>query len=271
MLKLENINIKYENFTMKIGSIEFNRGDVIGIIGENGSGKTTLVKSILNRIKYEGKITRDIDPKNIGVVMQNNEFSDLLKVSEIIKIILNVRKFNEEQKAQIVSANLNEILTNKYGELSGGQKQRLFLFLSTYHLKELYIFDEITTGLDFQSRKEVLHKLKDNIITDNSLTIIISHYFAEIEDMVNKLLIMKSGEIVAFGSIPKLLNEYNIKFCFQDEQKGTYIFINNNEERKKIYDQMACGKHNIKEINSQIEMLYAYFYEERGELESAII
>lgn len=127
-------------------------GDIVGIIGENGAGKTTLVRALLQQIPFMGKIFCDYEKNEIGVMFQTNAYNPLMRVYELIRIIAGVRHFDAQLQELLHTFQMDTIFKTKIGNLSGGEQQRLTLALMLYKRPSLLIFDEMTTGLDFEKR-----------------------------------------------------------------------------------------------------------------------
>ena len=187
--------IKNKKSILQIENLEIRAGDKICIIGANGSGKTTFQKLFLNRIYFEGTRNTSLTTNDIAVHLQENNYDELLKVKELIYLITG-RPLKSTFTDDAFS--LNDLLNVRVGKLSGGELQRLTIFLVTYKNSKVTFFDEATTGLDFKKRQEII-KLISKITKDQTL-LIISHYFNELEHLVDKLLILDFGKVIYFGT-----------------------------------------------------------------------
>ena len=187
--------------------IEIFPGDVVGIIGENGAGKSTLVNCIVGKAHFEGQINRRFTLKDLGVQFQYNPYDPLLKVGEIVEIVCDENKGNPRLKEAMEQFELSPLLPKKVKKLSGGERQRLTLFLTLFKNPELLVVDELTSGLDFQKRQEMLYRLRSASIKKTVLTV--THYFEEIRGWANKLLILQKGKMVFFGTVKKLEERYS--------------------------------------------------------------
>lgn len=196
-----------EILNFKGEDIEIFPGDVVGIIGENGAGKSTLVNCIVGKMRFEGQITRSFTLKDLGVQFQYNPYDPLLKVGEIVEIVCNENKGDPRLKEAMEQFELSPLLPKKVKKLSGGERQRLTLFLTLFKNPELLVVDELTSGLDFQKRQEMLYRLRSASIKKTVLTV--THYFEEIRGWANKLLILQKGKMVFFGTIKKLEERYS--------------------------------------------------------------
>lgn len=211
MLTINNLEVKYgKEVALLIKSpIKFEAGDRIGIIGSNGAGKTTLVKSILGLINYNGSINTNIRPEDISAHMQSNNYAETMAVKHIIEAVLDT-KINKNKRLQdlINFFDFDKCLNKRYSALSGGQKQRLTIILVLIQDSPLVFFDEVTSGLDFETRQQLMSKIEEWYRNKNTTICIVSHYYEELEQLTNKILILENGRVIDFGSKEELFKKY---------------------------------------------------------------
>ncbi len=195
-IKLKNLSFKYENSEITLNQInsEFNKGQIIGIIGKNGTGKSTLINIIMGLIKINPNMIF-IDDKNIS--LQNiNWFNKISYVSNqsflldtniennIAFEIEGTRIDQKRLKESIELLGYNEFLkefpeglkTNigqNGAKISSGQKQKICLARAFYFNSEILIFDEATNSIDEVSEKNFFKKLSD--IKKEKIIFIVSH------------------------------------------------------------------------------------------------
>ena len=252
LFEFENLKVEIEDkIILDIEEkIVFNQFDVIGVIGENGAGKTTLINAILGEVPYDGQIKRYFNKDEIGIQFQKNEYNELLKVYELIQIVKGVRKFDDKLKEEIQHYNLDKILNTRINKISGGELQRLTLFLLLTENSNFYIFDELTTGLDFKKRNKLLNIVHKK--TEEKTVLIVTHYFEELLNWVSKLLILYKGKLVFFGSMEELEQKYdhrgilkvekesdcltnkNVKNISFNEHYNEYVIFNEEQEEELI-------------------------------------
>jgi ABC-2 type transport system ATP-binding protein len=211
MLTINNLEVKYgKEVALLIKSpIKFEEGDRIGIIGSNGAGKTTLVKSILGLINYNGTIHTSIKPEEMSAHMQSNNYVDTMPVKHIIEAILDTKIKNNKKLQDLIDFfNFNECLNKKYSVLSGGQKQRLTIILVLIQDSPLVFFDEVTSGLDFETRQQLMNKIEEWYRNKKTTICVVSHYYEELEQLTNKILILEKGRVIDFGSKEELFKKY---------------------------------------------------------------
>lgn len=230
MIQINNLEVRYgKNIALYIKSLDIKKGEKVGVIGSNGAGKSTFIKALLELVDYSGEIKKDIDTKDIAVHMQFNNYAETVTVKDIIELIINGKiEKNQVVKELIEFFDFSDCLNKIYKKLSGGQKQRLTLILVMASNSSLTIFDEVTSGLDFETREKLMKKLKEWYKYKDTTLILVSHYYEELENLVDKLLILDNGKVVDFGNKKDLFKKY----C------GNVVFIiNNSEFNKKLFEK----------------------------------
>ncbi len=255
MITINNLEVKYGKETALVikTPIVFEKGDRIGIIGSNGAGKTTLVKSILGITHYNGSINTALKPEEIAAHMQFNNYVETMAVKYIIEAILDTKiKNNKKLKELIDFFDFNPCLNKKYKALSGGQKQRLTIILVLIQDSPLTFFDEVTSGLDFETRQQLMNKIEEWYKNKNTTICIVSHYYEELEKLTNKILILEKGRVIDFGRKEDLFEKY----C----GKSIIILENTNKNREITRDfrKVEAPKHLIAisclDIDEEVEV-----------------
>ena len=194
-------------------SLNINRGECIGIIGESGSGKTTLINIIIGLIKpIDGFIELDGIKKNLNSDnwfkkisqipqdifllndnVRNNitfEFNTNIDDDKILNIIDKVKldNFLKNQKN-----GLNTFIGDRGSNISGGEKQRIAIARALFKDAELLIFDEPTSALD-QDNALAIMKLIKSLKKDKTI-IIISHN-KNLINFADKIFSLDNGNII---------------------------------------------------------------------------
>lgn len=243
LVTIQNLQVQYGKQTaLQIRKpITIESGERIGIIGSNGAGKTTLVRSILGLTHYRGTIRTSLKPEQMAVHLQQNHYASTMSVKVIMETVLNTQiKKNRKLQELIDYFEFRPCLRKRYSTLSGGQKQRLTIIMVMMQDAPLTFYDEVTSGLDFETRQRLMGKLsawyKDK--KDHTLCIV-SHYYEELEMLVDKLLILEKGQVVDYGKTDELFRKY----C------GKSIFIvdrtQENERLLESYPKLASPAHLI--------------------------
>src|SRR5271155_518112 len=145
-------------------SFDVNDGEIFGLIGPNGAGKTTTMECIEGlRTPDRGAISvLGLNPfqdvyklqKRIGVQLQQAQLQKRIKVWEAVDLWASLyQKTAIDGEGLLEQLGLIDKRNAWFMNLSGGQKQRLFIALALINDPEVVFLDELTTGLDPQSRR----------------------------------------------------------------------------------------------------------------------
>lgn len=210
-LSFKNLNFSYNNKSIfKNADINFNKGSIIGVIGESGSGKTTLIKIISGLYtNIDANILVD-DVEVMGNDFLRNKCFLVQQLSNIMdeNIYENItfsepsnkndNLFKKSLKFSNISDLYNEIYDTKLGsggsKLSGGEKQRLALSRMFYHMRDILIFDESTNSLDSQNENIILENLTK--LKTNKIIIFISHEIKTINKICNSIYKIQKTKLV---------------------------------------------------------------------------
>src|SRR5271163_2683106 len=199
-------------------SFEVNDGEIFGLIGPNGAGKTTTMECIEGlRTPDRGTISvLGLDPfrqvyelqERIGVQLQQAQLQKRIKVWEAVDLWASLY-----QKKAIDGENLLKQLglADKRGawfmNLSGGQKQRLFIALALINDPEVVFLDELTTGLDPQSRRTIWDLVRG--IRERGKTVFLTtHLMEEAERLCDRVAIIEHGRIIDIDTPERLVSRH---------------------------------------------------------------
>ena len=229
MLEIRNITLSLQRdgeAFMLLNDVSFNvpAGHLMAIVGPSGCGKTTLMKTIAGlkqedsgEVRWDGRNLAhdgDLHPSELGFVPQFSIAHDLLSVEECIAsaVALRTRQPDEESAEELVSktlsqAGLTALADRQVKVLSGGQKRRLGLALELVTDPALLLCDEVTSGLDPKSEREITQLLHD-LARQNEQRIVINvtHSLANLS-LYDTILVMHEGRVVYHGP-PRALDHY---------------------------------------------------------------
>ena len=104
IIKVNNLTKTYDNFKLDNITLEIKKGSIIGLIGENGAGKTTLIKLLLGLIKKDkgdillfNKTLNSKVKEDIGVVLDDSFFPEVIKVKDVNPVMKNIYKSWDEK------------------------------------------------------------------------------------------------------------------------------------------------------------------------------
>src|SRR6202050_2711033 len=196
-------------------SFEVNDGEIFGLIGPNGAGKTTTMECIEGlRTPDRGTISvLGLDPfrdvyklqDRIGVQLQLAQLQKRIKVWEAIDLWTSLyQKKPADGERLLDQLGLTDKRNAWFMNLSGGQKQRLFIALALINDPEVVFLDELTTGLDPQSRRAIWELVRG--IRDRGKTVFMTtHLMEEAERLCDRVAIIEHGKIIDIGSPEELV------------------------------------------------------------------
>lgn len=209
---------QYKNLTAvdKLG-LEIQQGELFSLLGVNGAGKTTVIKMLSCLTKptsgdaIVGGYSITNEPEQvkrlIGVSPQETAVAPNLSVKENLELICGIHGFSKEKtKAKIQELSeqfsLDSVLQRKAGKLSGGWQRRVSIAMALISEPQILFLDEPTLGLDVLAR----HDLWESICAlKGKITIILTtHYMEEAEALSDRIGIMKSGRLLAVGTVEEL-------------------------------------------------------------------
>ncbi|MCP1103647.1 ABC-2 type transport system ATP-binding protein [Aequitasia blattaphilus] len=211
MLTINQLQVSYGNqIALNIQkSLHFKKGDRIGIIGANGAGKSTLLKACLGLIPYSGSIDTKIKTSDMAIHMQENSYTENMAIKHVLEAILGTKiKTNTKLQKLIEYFEFSPSLNKKFKALSGGQKQRLTLIMVLMQEAPITFFDEVTTGLDFETRSHLMEKILNWYQNQDSTICLVTHYYTELNQLANKILILEAGEVIDFDTKEALFHRY---------------------------------------------------------------
>lgn len=230
MLKVNNLSKKYKKFrAVKNITFEVNPGEVVALLGPNGAGKSTTIKSIAGLLrKSEGTIKlKNFDhlhqeaKKRIAYIPEVPELYDLLTAWEHMKFIAKAYRITDwENKAENLFERYE--LTEKKGklakELSKGMRQKVSICCGLLSEPYLLLFDEPMIGLDPKAIKETKMIFRE-LASQGKIVFISTHLLDSIENVCDRILVMKNGKIIVRGTIDE------IKSMYSDNQSLEEIFL----------------------------------------------
>jgi ABC-2 type transport system ATP-binding protein len=183
--------------------------EIFGILGPNGAGKTTTVECMIGLRNPDAGLIRvmGLDPHRnredlhaiIGAQLQASALPGNLKVGEILDLFHSFYQHPADPEEIMGTLELTEKKNDYYRSLSGGLKQRVSIALALIGNPKVAVFDEMTTGLDPQARRDTWQLIEH--VRDRGVTIIlVTHYMDEAERLCNRVAMMDRGRIVAIDT-----------------------------------------------------------------------
>ena len=293
ILKCEKLIKKFgKKQILKDVSFEVYEGDILGFIGPNGAGKTTTIKLILglqsitegkvfiNNYDVEKQFTKAIE--KVGAIVENPDLYMYLSGYENLKLVANLYKgITKERIDEVVKlVRLENRINDKVSKYSLGMRQRLGIAQAILHRPNLLILDEPTNGLDPEGIKEMRNLLLELAEKEEMAILISSHNLAELDNLCNKVCIIKNGEIIETNDISKIKKEGNkqyIIFEVDDMAKASKVVENiieinkerfkidlNKAEIPKVVKKLVQNDISVYEVKEEEKSLEEAFFEKTG-------
>jgi ABC-2 type transport system ATP-binding protein len=199
-------------------SFDVNEGEIFGLIGPNGAGKTTTMECIEGlRTPDRGVISvLGLNPfydvyklqDRIGVQLQQAQLQKRIKVWEAVDLWASLyQKKRIDGERLLGQLGLVDKRNAWFMNLSGGQKQRLFIALGLINDPEVVFLDELTTGLDPQSRRAIWDLVRG--IRERGKTVFLTtHLMEEAERLCDRVAIIEHGRIIDIDKPENLVKRH---------------------------------------------------------------
>src|SRR5271163_1870520 len=195
-------------------SFEVSEGEIFGLIGPNGAGKTTTMECVEGvRRPDRGTISiLGLDPfrdvyrlqNRIGVQLQQAQLQKRIKVWEAVDLWASLYSTAVDGGRLLEQLGLSAKRNAWFMTLSGGQKQRLFIALALINDPEVVFLDELTTGLDPQSRHAIWELVRG--IRERGKTVFMTtHLMEEAERLCDRVAIIEHGRVIDIDTPDRLV------------------------------------------------------------------
>lgn len=259
IIELENVHKSYGSHEVLTGiDLSVEEGEVYGLLGPNGVGKTTLFQTILGllnnekgSIRVKGSEKRGKEMKReLGYLPSDVSFYSGMTARENLEYFSRLANKKPDVDDLLEQVDLLSSADRKVGDFSTGMKKRLGIAQSLIKDPDIIIYDEPTTGLDPEGKRNFRRHVRKVNKQKNKTVIISSHVTAEIAPMCDRFGVLYQGEIVASGTREEL-NEatessVSVSLIVEEREKASEILSESGysfeEDREKLSVQMDSGK-----------------------------
>jgi ABC-2 type transport system ATP-binding protein len=216
ILRAEGL-VKHYGSVKAVRGIDFElrRGEILGCLGPNGAGKSTTIRCILDLLRpTAGSIeVFGLNPRHDGVAIRSRltyvpgelRLPERLTGRQLTDSIGRLRGGLDNSRRDELAERLKLDLNRRTRQLSSGNRRKLALLLAFLWPAELLILDEPTNGLDPLMQHEFVCLLRE--AHDAGTTVFLSsHVLSEVQRTADRVLVLRSGKIVAQGTVSELRN-----------------------------------------------------------------
>ncbi len=231
MIEISNLTHVYGGGKKALDDLSFivEQGELVALLGPNGAGKSTTVKIITGILKpTSGSVKADGAEVSenlgrirsiLGFMPQETALYQDLTAQETLEYHAVLYGVPKEEIAERVAKMLDLAgLTQRKDDLvrtySGGMKRRLALVRSILHDSEILILDEMSLGVDVQSRNLIWNQVR-KLKSEGRTILFCTNYMDEAEALADRVIIIDNGRLVASGSTEKLKQKHVGKYLIE--------------------------------------------------------
>jgi ABC-2 type transport system ATP-binding protein len=270
MIIAKDLVKKYDGFTALDGvSFEFPAGEILGIIGHNGAGKTTLLKIMSGLIApTSGSLSiNGIDVVKdpvalkgmLGYLPEESRLYETMTVENYLSFFGEIYglppQVIRERSRQLLAVLSLEPDGKKIGEFSKGMKRKAAIARSLIHNPDLLIYDEATSGLDPMTSRFIADYLR-TLKREKKTVIISAHNLYQVEAICDRVMILRRGQMIAFGSMSQLRERfgsltYTIFFSIADPGR----LLGHSKTYGQEGGSFVCSAENMKDLNETTALI----------------
>ncbi|AZB41050.1 ABC transporter ATP-binding protein [Bacillus sp. FJAT-42376] len=231
VLHIENVSKRIRhNQILSSVSLTVKSGEILGLLGPNGSGKTTLIRSVLGLVSintgvisiggYSVKRNFEKAVSHAGAIVENPEFYNYMSGYYNLVHFANMSDpIGRGRIAEVFDlVGLGERIHDPVRTYSLGMRQRLGIAQAVLHKPQLLLLDEPTNGLDPSGIRELREYLKNLRDKENVGIVISTHLLKEVEDMCDRVAIIKKGRILSVQPVHHEADDLPIRVLFETNQ-----------------------------------------------------
>lgn len=295
LIELEGVEKSYGDYEVLKGvTFEVEDGEIYGLLGPNGVGKTTLFQTFIGLLKQDaGQIRingeehdrgKEIKSK-IGYLPSDISFYENMTARNNLRFFADLANTDPDFEELLELVGLSDEADRNVGEFSTGMKKRLGIAQSLLKNPDIIIYDEPTTGLDPEGKRN-FRKHVEKINQERGLTVIISsHITTEISPLCGRFGVLYDGHIVASGTREELnaQTESDLEVCIESEDtdrlekvledlgyeyrlnRGEAVVPVEDDIRSELFHELVENSVNIKSFQLKEETLETAYLKLTGE------
>lgn len=186
-------------------------GEVVALLGPNGAGKSTTIDMMLGLAVPASGSARlfGLEPGeaiargHVGAMLQLGDLLPDATVRELVSLVASLHRHPLPVQEALERAGIPELAKRKAEKLSGGQMQRVRFAMAVVADPDLLVLDEPTAGMDVSSRVAFWKAMRAQADTGRTV-LFATHYLEEADEQADRIIMIKSGRIVADGSTTQI-------------------------------------------------------------------
>ena len=242
MISTRNITKYFNGFqALKDVSFEINKGEIVGFLGQNGAGKTTLMRILTSylpatsgEVEIGGYdvVENSLDVRRkIGYLPETPPLYFNMTVKDYLRFAAQMKDVPGKQQHKQIDrvleeCNIGDVKNKTIGNLSKGYRQRVGIAQAIINEPEVLILDEPTSGLDPVQNLQLRKLIKS--LRHERTVILSTHILSEIEQIAQRVLIIKSGRIIVDESLDLLLKSQKGVQCVESTLEDFFIRLHSN-------------------------------------------
>ena len=224
---LDSVSKRYGNESVLSDlSLEIQPGECVVLVGHNGAGKTTLMKLMLGLTRpssgsvsvlganpaHEKSAARH---ENMGYLPESVALYDAMTGREVLAFFARLKRVPAQGcEALLDTVGLADAADRRVATYSKGMRQRLGLAQAMLGNPRLLFLDEPTTGLDPGLRRQ-FYDLIQGLQESGATSLISSHALSEVEARASRFVIIRTGRMVATGTLDELYRQAELPLRLQ--------------------------------------------------------
>jgi ABC-2 type transport system ATP-binding protein len=208
-------------------SLELRRGEVLGLLGHNGAGKSTTLQMLTGALPPDsGTVTicdfdlaaePELAKACIGFLPEHPPLYKDMRVDDYLLFAARLHKVPAARLAEALAqakqrCGLQECGGKLIGTLSKGYQQRVGIAQAIIHNPAVVVLDEPTVGLDPAQIRDIRSLIRE--LGDHSSVILSTHLLNEVENLCDRVAILKQGRLIFSGSSAEMMSNGNMEEAF---------------------------------------------------------
>ena len=229
MLRITNFSKSYgDKVAVDDLTLHIQPGEICGFIGHNGAGKTTMLKACCGILQFEkgeiligGKSIRE-DPiackQQLAYVPDNPDLYDFLTGIQYLNFTADIYSVSKADRTERIRRfgellGMTDDLALPISDCSHGMKQKVALIAALLHKPKLILMDEPFVGLDPIASHQLKNVMAQHCAEGGAI-FFSTHVLEVAEKLCHKVAIIKSGKLVAYGTMDEVRGQASLEQVF---------------------------------------------------------